>query len=161
MTSFHTLSTIFLSLACLTCSADGFVAVHPNRGHDIIVKRPRDLGPAQMTILSSRTPRTPIRQRARDNKDGKGRASIARFAIKDENNDGNDAEEEKGGYTRVEDGSPLGVAVVLLGSLYIFGSGDESYREPTSDSVWIVAATASVAAGLARLFRWYTREKDE
>lgn len=76
----------------------------------------------------------------------------------DKNDKNNDVE---GKYTTVEDGSPLGVAIVLLGGLFIFGSGDESFQDPTSDSVWIVFVTASTAAGLARLFRYYTRGKNE
>jgi hypothetical protein len=75
------------------------------------------------------------------------------------NKHNNNVEEKE--YTKVEDGSPIGVAIVLIGSLIIFGSGgEESLQSPSSSSVWIVFVTASTAAGLARLYR-YTREKNK
>ncbi len=45
----------------------------------------------------------------------------------------------------------------MIGSLVVLRGEEES---PTSSSVWIVFATASIAAGLARLFR-YVRDKNE
>lgn len=54
------------------------------------------------------------------------------------------------GYTQVEDGSPLGVAIVVLGgSLVVFG-GDNFENVP----VWVVFVVASTAAGVARLIRY-------
>eukprot|EP00980_Cylindrotheca_fusiformis_P007223 scaffold1525_cov142-Cylindrotheca_fusiformis.AAC.23 len=58
-------------------------------------------------------------------------------------------ENESAKYTKVEDGSPLGVAVVVLGgSLIVFG-GDNFSEIP----VWVVFVTASAAAGISRLVR--------
>ena len=81
----------------------------------------------------------------------------ALFAGKKGADDGSKA--KKDAYAGVEDGSPLGVAIVLLGSLLVFGSGDDALRSPDSPAPWIVLATASAAAGLARLFRYF-RDKD-
>jgi hypothetical protein len=61
------------------------------------------------------------------------------------NRDEKVAEVGTANYTKVEDGSPLGVAIVVLGgSLVVFG-GDELSKIP----VWAVFVTASVAAGLS------------
>ena len=52
--------------------------------------------------------------------------------------------------TPIEDGSPLGVAVVVLGGSYIvFGDQDIP--------VWIVFVTASIAAGISRLIRYQNK----
>ena len=69
-------------------------------------------------------------------------------------------DEEK--YTRVEDGSYIGVAIVGIGSLLLLnGAGDESSQFVLADDdVWIIFATASIAAGAARLYR-YIRDKDD
>ena len=74
------------------------------------------------------------------------------------NNNNDDIDDKK--YTRVEDGSPLGVAIVMIGSLIIFNGDETLPQDPASPSVWIVFATASIAAGLARLYR-YNRDKNE
>lgn len=56
----------------------------------------------------------------------------------------------KEGYSKVEDGSPLGVAIVVLGgSLVVFG-GDNFSNIP----IWVVFVAASTAAGVARLIRY-------
>ena len=85
------------------------------------------------------------------------------LSSKHNNNNDNDASIKKRQYTRVEDGSPIGVAVVLLGTLYLYygQSSSSSFTLMTNDSssIWIVFATASIAAGLARLFR-YVRDKE-
>ena len=48
--------------------------------------------------------------------------------------------------TPIEDGSPLGVGIVIIGgSLIVFGEQDIP--------VWVVFATASIAAGISRLIR--------
>ncbi|KAL7547362.1 hypothetical protein ACHAWF_010678 [Thalassiosira exigua] len=89
------------------------------------------------------------------------RAAAPLAALLPERDDGRrDSDREARPYTRVEDGSPLGVAVVALGSLVVLGGDDESWREPTSASAWIVFAAASVTAGLARLTR-YLRDKNK
>eukprot|EP00956_Cyclotella_meneghiniana_P011783 scaffold16548_cov55-Cyclotella_meneghiniana.AAC.1 len=83
------------------------------------------------------------------------------LSSKNNNNNANDASIEKRQYTRVEDGSPIGVAIVLLGTLYLYygQSSSSTLMSNDSSSVWIVFATASIAAGLARLFR-YVRDKE-
>ena len=76
----------------------------------------------------------------------------------------NDANDEPRKYTAVEDGSPLGVAVVGLGflALQLFGdrldgSTVEQYAAP------IIFCSASLAAGISRLVRnsagWKNRNK--
>lgn len=48
--------------------------------------------------------------------------------------------------TPIEDGSPLGVGIVIIGgSSIVFGEQDIP--------VWVVFATASIAAGISRLIR--------
>ena len=74
----------------------------------------------------------------------------------------NDIKKERT-YTKIDDGSPVGVAIVLLGLLgNIYFPGILSTINFFSDEkyVWIVLATASTAAGLARLLRYY-RDKSE
>lgn len=71
--------------------------------------------------------------------------------LKNKRSDRNEknSETETAKYTKVEDGSPLGVAIVVLGgSLVVFG-GDGLAQIP----VWVVFLTASVAAGISRLVR--------
>jgi hypothetical protein len=52
-------------------------------------------------------------------------------------------------YNTVEEGSPLGVAIVVMGgSLLVFG-GDGIPEVP----VWVVLVAASTAAGISRLVR--------
>ena len=66
-------------------------------------------------------------------------------------------------YTKIDDGSPIGVAIVLLGllgNIYFPGSLSAINYFTDEKYVWIVLATASTAAGLARLLRYY-RDKDE
>ena len=53
-------------------------------------------------------------------------------------------------YTKIEDGSPIGLAIVALGGL-IVSNVDELANNP--DVIWIVFGTASMAAGLSRLIR--------
>ncbi|CAJ1946343.1 unnamed protein product [Cylindrotheca closterium] len=69
---------------------------------------------------------------------------------------GNDNDSKQTGrYTKVEDGSPLGVAIVILGgSLVLFG-GDKFDNIP----VWAVFVVASTAAGVARLIRYLNDDK--
>ena len=86
-------------------------------------------------------------------------ATITLSAKKDEEND----TKKERTYTKIDDGSPIGVAIVLLGLLgNIYFPGALSAINFFSDEkyVWIVLATASTAAGLARLLRYY-RDKNE
>ena len=80
------------------------------------------------------------------------------LAKKDDNtsNSDNKVASERA-YTKIDDGSPLGVAIVVLGGSFLAFSGSESV-DPTS--IWIVFASASIAAGLSRLLRYHKREND-
>lgn len=49
----------------------------------------------------------------------------------------------------VEDGSPLGIAIVVLGGSFVV-FGDETFNVP----LWVIFATASTAVGIARLIRY-------
>ena len=79
-------------------------------------------------------------------------------------------------YTQIDDGSPLGVAIVVLGGSWVaLGGGQDvpqlpssvmdgvggSYSGSTDDDalIWAVFATASVAAGISRLVRYYWDKK--
>ena len=65
--------------------------------------------------------------------------------------------------TVIEDGSPVGVAIVALGGAYVvLGENQTSdYNIIDNDSIWIVFCTASIAAGILRLIRYIGREKEE
>ena len=69
-------------------------------------------------------------------------------------------------YTQIDDGSPIGVAIVGLGlivNLYVPGilTSINSFFHLESNNNWIIIlGTASTAAGLARLYR-YTRDKNK
>jgi len=148
-----------LVLALLAWSSDAFVPFQHSRAHitpypsitDDQIHNIHTLSNASFNFNFDGRSRHPERERA---------LSRPLFAGKnDGGSNSNNMEEKK--YTKVEDGSPLGVAIVLIGSLIIFGSEDgSSLQSNTSPSVWIVFATASTAAGLARLFRYF-KEKNE
>ena len=77
----------------------------------------------------------------------------------------NDIKEKK--YTQIDDGSPIGVAIVGLGlivSLYFPGiltSINSFFHLENNNNTWIIIlGTASTTAGLARLFR-YTKDKNK
>lgn len=75
------------------------------------------------------------------------------------NNNNNNVDvgsESKRTYTKIDDGSPLGVAIVGIGGLlYTKGSDTFSFlQQQDSNAVWIILATASTAAGLSRLIRY-------
>ena len=91
--------------------------------------------------------------------------------------------------TQMDDGSPLGVAIVVLGGAWvvlgdrgdgggggsggdaaqimlppflapmIFGGGDGGGTGSTDGRIWAVFITASVAAGISRLVRYYWNKK--
>ncbi len=85
---------------------------------------------------------------------------ITLSAAKNRKNNNNDDElESKRTYTKIDDGSPLGVAIVGIGGLLYTKGGDTfSFLQQDSSSsnnaVWIILATASTAAGLSRLVRY-------
>ena len=77
-------------------------------------------------------------------------------------------------YTQIDDGSPLGVAIVVLGGIWVaLSDGQDVPQLPsgmmdgvgwghggTDDvRIWAVFATASVAAGISRLVRYYWDKK--
>jgi len=77
----------------------------------------------------------------------------------------NDIKEKK--YTQIDDGSPIGVAIVGLGlivNLYFPGiltSITSFFHLESNNNTWIIIlGTASTAAGLARLYR-YTRDRNK
>lgn len=89
-------------------------------------------------------------------------ASITSFGVKNSNKNNNDADdsESKRTYTKIDDGSPLGVAIVGIGGLLYTKGGDTfSFLQDSSNAVWIILATASTAAGLSRLVR-YINDKE-
>lgn len=75
------------------------------------------------------------------------------------NNNNNNVDlgsESKRTYTKIDDGSPLGVAIVGIGGLLYTKGGDtfSFLQQQDSNAVWIILATASTAAGLSRLIRY-------
>mmetsp|Transcript_16074 Transcript_16074/g.38584 ORF Transcript_16074/g.38584 Transcript_16074/m.38584 type:complete len:153 (-) Transcript_16074:284-742(-) len=139
-----TLCLLTIILARPTCHADAFVCHDRNRA---LIRQSSSRARRSQSFPSIMS-YTPI-------------AHVALFSEKDDNDKREKTTKERH-YTRVEDGSPLGVAIVALGSLVIFGSEqDESLGSPDSSSVWIVFATASIAAGVARLIRYYSRDENE
>ena len=87
------------------------------------------------------------------------------------NTNGNN-EENKRTYTKIDDGSPLGVAIVAIGGLLYSDplglfSGDNNNNPFVSllqqdNSAWIIIlATASTAAGLERLFRYMSDKQQQ
>ena len=126
-----------LLLVLLLLPSHAFLAIHHSSHRSRIIRQQ----PRLCDVMSKSSSKT-----------------VVSFSKKDNNNV---AETKKREPTRIDGdgGSPIGVAIVLLGSLIVM-NGDESLRDPTSGSVGIVFATASVAAGLARLIR-YLRDGDE
>ena len=87
------------------------------------------------------------------------------------NTNGNN-EENKRTYTKIDDGSPLGVAIVAIGGLLYSDplglfSGDNNNNPFVSllqqdNSAWIIIlTTASTAAGLERLFRYLSDKQQQ
>jgi hypothetical protein len=87
------------------------------------------------------------------------------------NTNGNNAENKRS-YTKIDDGSPLGVAIVAIGGLLYSDplglfSGDNNNNPFLSllqqdNSAWIIIlATASTAAGLERLFRYMSDKQQQ
>lgn len=87
------------------------------------------------------------------------------------NTNGNN-EENKRTYTKIDDGSPLGVAIVAIGGLLYSDplglfSGDNNNNPFVSllqqdNSAWIIIlTTASTAAGLERLFRYMSDKQQQ
>jgi len=61
-----------------------------------------------------------------------------------------------------EDGSPLGVAIALLGSIAVFLLGDDDIsNEMMTMRIFTVFCTASIAVGFARLVRYLVRNKEK
>jgi len=87
------------------------------------------------------------------------------------NTNGNNAENKRS-YTKIDDGSPLGVAIVAIGGLLYSDplglfSGDNNNSPFVSllqqdNSAWIIIlTTASTAAGLERLFRYMSDKQQQ
>jgi len=79
---------------------------------------------------------------------------------KNNSNSNNNESDSKRTYTKIDDGSPLGVAIVGIGGLLYTKGGDtfsflqQDYSSSNNNAVWIILATASTAAGLSRLVRY-------
>lgn len=93
------------------------------------------------------------------------------------NDDPGDTSTSAKNFTQIEDGSPLGVAIVVLGGSWLaFADGQDVPQLPfsmmdgvvggfggssTDDvRIWAVFATASLAAGISRLVRYYWDKKN-
>jgi hypothetical protein len=62
--------------------------------------------------------------------------------------------------TAIEDGSPLGVAIVVLGGLWlVLGDGSLPMLDDERASIWVVFCTASIAAGISRLIRYHQKDR--
>ena len=89
------------------------------------------------------------------------------------NTNGNNNEENKRAYTKIDDGSPLGVAIVAIGGLLYSDplglfSGVDNNNNPflsllqQDNSAWIIIlTTASTAAGLERLVRYMSDKQQQ
>ena len=110
------------------------------------------VGPHSFTLVL-----VPHRQQANQNKKiiSQDIASIPSLGAKNNNTNNNDDLEKERTYTKIDDGSPLGVAIVGIGGLLYTKGGDTfSFLQDSSNAVWIILATASTAAGLSRLVRY-------
>jgi len=80
------------------------------------------------------------------------------------NKNSNDNLESKRTYTKIDDGSPLGVAIVGIGGL-LYSKGGDTFsflqQQDSSKIVWIILATASTAAGLSRLVRYISGKQNK
>lgn len=75
---------------------------------------------------------------------------------KSDDTEGNSRVEGRSTYSRVDDGSPLGVGVVFVGSLLALNAPDTLDFQNQNTLIWLVFVTASTVAGAARLIRYYT-----
>ena len=144
----HPYACFIILLACvLSCTTDAFVGWHHSQAR---IRSGRQNQSIQTLIIRN----THIHDYQRISS-----TTITLHAKKDEEND---IKKERT-YTKIDDGSPIGVAIVLLGllgNIYFPGSLSAINFFTDEKYVWIVLATASTAAGLARLFRYY-RDKNE
>eukprot|EP00984_Skeletonema_dohrnii_P015167 scaffold6499_cov96-Skeletonema_dohrnii-CCMP3373.AAC.2 len=80
------------------------------------------------------------------------------------NSNSDDGLESKRTYTKIDDGSPLGVAIVGIGGL-LYSKGGDTFsflqQQDSSNVVWIILATASTAAGLSRLGRYISDKQSK
>ncbi|CAB9496502.1 expressed unknown protein [Seminavis robusta] len=74
-----------------------------------------------------------------------------------------DSNEGTPSFTTIEDGSPLGVAIVAIGSLLLLGNNGVDASTSAGDSPWagVIFVTASVAAGISRMVRYNIRKQKE
>ena len=115
---------------------------------------------------------------ARLNEDSSHRRERSSLALRsNQNDDQTETSNSAKNFTQIDDGSPLGVAIVVLGGSWVaFADGQDMTQLPFSliggvvggyggggdDDVriWAVFATASVAAGISRLIRYYWDKKN-
>ena len=149
MTYIPPYACFIILLACVLSCADAFIGGHHHGQAHIQSKRQNQ---SIQTFIS-------INRNTQIHDDKRISSTITLHANKKDKE--NDVKERT--YTKIDDGSPIGVAIVLLGLLgNIYFPGSLSAIDYFTDEkyVWIVLATASTAAGLARLLR-YCKDKNE
>ena len=149
MTYIPPYACFIILLACVLSCADAFIGGHHHGQAHIQSKRQNQ---SIQTFIS-------INRNTQIHDDKRISSTITLHANKKDKE--NDVKERT--YTKIDDGSPIGVAIVLLGllgNIYFPGSLSAINYFTDEKYVWIVLATASTAAGLARLLRYY-RDKDE
>ena len=125
-------SNIIVSWGVLTCT-DAFIGGYHG----------------QARIQSKRQKQSSINRNTQIHDDKRISSTITLHANKKDKE--NDVKERT--YTKIDDGSPIGVAIVLLGllgNIYFPGSLSAINYFTDEKYVWIVLATASTAAGLFR-----------
>lgn len=115
---------VFFMLLVGSCTA--FLS-QPHRHRSLSVSK----SSAQMVVPSTRIPRPLQLTPLKNNEDSKTKQKVKQF----------------------DDGSPLGITIVVLGGLYVVNTD--------SDNIGIVFCAASVAAGISRLVRnYYSKNKE-
>ena len=134
MASIHPYACFIILLACVLSCTDAFIGGHNGQGRIQSIRQNQSI----QTLISIN----------RNTHDERISSTITLHAKKDKENDVKERT-----YTKIDDGSPIGVAIVLLGLLgNIYFPGSLSAIDYFTDEkyVWIVLATASTAAGLFR-----------
>lgn len=88
------------------------------------------------------------------------RCSLKQFTKKKKSSDVNTRERKEPSYSTVDDGSPLGVGVVFIGSLVALNAPERIDPQDQESLIWLVFVTASTVAGIARLIRYYGDRKE-
>ena len=139
MTYIPPYACFIILLACVLSCTDAFIGGHHHGQARLQSKRQNQ---SIQTFIS-------INRNTQIHDDKRISSTITLHANKKDKE--NDVKERT--YTKIDDGSPIGVAIVLLGLLgNIYFPGSLSAIDYFTDEkyVWIVLATASTAAGLFR-----------